>query len=166
VPAIPPSANIASTPPKPSATPSPRAGVSFSSEVAKCATSTVNSGVIAFRTEASAPVICPCASTNSVKGTALFKSPITNSAGHNARGGSAAPFRRTTPHRISAARPTRPQTTVKGGRPASASSLNKKDPPHKRDRVQSKSQSLPRIRVLHGAGIAEPAPGHDPEVAA
>ena len=68
-------------------------------------------------------------------------------AGHIPRGGAAVPDPSNTPHRMTDASATRPQTTLMGGSPASASSTKRNDPPHKRDKVQSMIQSVRRIPV-------------------
>ena len=73
----------------PPPTPAARAGVSRSSRVSACASSTVKSGVLAFRIAATPEAIWVWLQTNSVKGTALFRSPIPRKAASTAgvRGG-------------------------------------------------------------------------------
>jgi hypothetical protein len=72
------------TPRRPSSTPPSRCGVIFSSRVSKCASTTVNSGVVAFRIAARPPVIRVCPQKIRLNGIRLLSAPITKNAAQRA----------------------------------------------------------------------------------
>ena len=73
------------TPAKPVITPVSRCAVIRSSEVSQWATTTVNSGVVAFKIEATPDAICACPYTIRLNGSTLFNSAMTKNARHMAK---------------------------------------------------------------------------------
>ena len=135
------------TPRKPTTVPAPFAGVMRSSRVSAWARATVNSGVVALRIAARPPVISVCPQTIRVKGIRLLSAPMTKKARHSrAPRGSARPAARARASSASAPIATRANTTLSGGRPSSASSAKKNEPPQSSERV---------IRSAHSVGFME-----------
>jgi hypothetical protein len=126
----------------PVVTPETFPALSFSSRVRACATSTVNSGIVAFRIEARLPVISVCAQTIRLKGITLLIAPMNSNASQTfGDPGIDSPLSRTITHSTIAASPTRPRTTVNGPKPSSATSTKKNDPPQSTDRETRSSHS-------------------------
>lgn len=142
---------IATTPPKPAATPMARRGVSFSSAVSQCATSTVKSGAIALRIDARPLAICACPQTISEKGMMLLGVPIARTARHAAAlAGMAIPATVRNIASAAAASSTRSATMVKVGSPAMATPMKKNDPPHSTESATSIAQSPAAMVRLTG----------------
>ncbi len=68
---------ITTTPAKPSTSPATRPGVIFSSWVTKCATTTVNSGMVALKMDARPLAMCVCPQKRRLKGMTLLMTPMT-----------------------------------------------------------------------------------------
>ena len=130
------------TPAKPLMIPTTRPRVSLSSAVARCATMTVNSGVVALRIEASPLAMCVWLHTIRLNGTTLLRKPMPASAAQaEAPRGSRRPIALATRMSTSAPSPTRAHTMVSGGSSNSATLLKKNEPPHNTDSSTSSSHS-------------------------
>jgi len=130
------------TPKKPRPTPTALRSVSRSSRKASAATSTPKIAVEALRIAAS-PVSMLCwPQVMSVKGRALFSNPMTKSAPQvlTLRGGRY-PIGRSTAQSTSAAPAMRIATTVRTGVSATATLIDRKEPPQIRARRPIWSQA-------------------------
>ena len=117
------------TPRKPIRTPKRRPPFIFSSEVIKCATATVNKGVVALRIDATLEATCAWPQTIRLNGTMLFKIPIPPKANQIFRLlGIFWPLRLTINKSVNEAKATRPTTMVNVGNSLTATPLKKKDP--------------------------------------
>ena len=105
-----------------------------SSRVMKCATKSVNRGVVAFRIEARPEAIWVWPQKIRPKGTRLFIRPIAAKLRHGvpARNSSLPAMARTTLS-ATAAKATRQKTTDSGGSSANATLAKKNEPPHRMD---------------------------------
>src|SRR5579859_6041735 len=96
--------------------------------------------------------------TIKVNGTTLLRIPMTINDPHN-RGDLGIGSRRTTSNRFSnsAASPTRPRTTVKGGNSATSTLKNKNEQPQSADSTRSNIHSqAPMTSAFCGAGMPIP----------
>lgn len=108
-------------PASPRITPASPAAVMGSSRVRKCAVTTVNNGVVAFRIAASPPAIWVWPQTMRVNGMALLRTPMIARAIHTSRPrGSCQPSTSAAPCRHSAPIATLSATIVNGGNAVSA----------------------------------------------
>ncbi len=136
--------SIATTPAKPTATPAALPAVRRSSGVRRCAMSTVNSGVVAFRMAAKPLAMWCWPQTKRAKGTALLSSPMPRNAAQSP--GARGMRTRSAAQSTSAAMPTRATTMVKEGSSRTATPLKKNDPPHSTDSAKSMAHSTAPIR--------------------
>ena len=127
------------------------AAVSFSSRVAKWATSAVKIGVVALRIEARPLAMWVWPQKISVNGSALLRRPSTAKAGPaRASGARLSPVTRAKTARIAAAMATRPSAKVSGGKSSTATLAKKNEPPHSTDRKIRSSQSAADIDSFFG----------------
>ena len=126
------------TPANASAIPANRSAVNRSTPK-PASTSTVITGVAAFRIAASPLVTRVSAQANSANGMTLLSKPITRKARH---GISIRPPRsRTSAYSTGTASAVRPSTMVKVGKSAASTRNSRNAPPHGSDSVTSKSQA-------------------------
>src|ERR1700732_4817526 len=137
------------TPRNPTKTPSKRLPVSFSSLVNRCATTTVDIGVVAFRIAASPEAMWVWPQTTRQNGTALLRRLIPKNARQvDQSAGIRFPIALTSAFRMIAAKPTRRNTIVSGGNALPWTPAKKNDPPHNTDNSNSASHSLRSMRRL------------------
>jgi hypothetical protein len=143
---------IVTTPASPNSSPATRPALSFSSVVAKCATKTVNSGVVALRMAASPLGMWVWPQKMRLNGITLFSSPIgTNIIHAAALAGMVMPVIRASSTSVVAASATRQSATVSGGSSATAILAKKNEPPHSTERMSSSIQSTVEIVSRAGA---------------
>jgi hypothetical protein len=134
------------TPISPTITPATRRTMSFSSPAAAI-TTTVNSGVVALRIEASPLGMVVCPITISENGSTLLnKATAKNGRQPEIPFGNGRRKARSSGSRINAASATRSRTNVKGGNSRSTTPLKKNDPPHSTESAASSDQSRTSIR--------------------
>ena len=108
----------------------------------KCAMTTVNIGVVAFKMEASPDAMLCCPQTIRKNGMALFNIPMPRKVSQTSLPwGRAIPRARMIAHNTDAASPTRHSTITSGGSSDTAISTKKNDPPHRMDKANSISHS-------------------------
>src|SRR3954468_5906883 len=138
------------TPARPSATPAKRRSRKASSPAAAI-TITVNSGVVAFRIDASPLGMKVWPITISENGMTLLKSPIaTNGFQPLTPFGNRMPWIRSSGSRMAAPSATRKSTNVSGGNSRSAAPLQKNEPPQSTESTASSDQSRASIRLSFG----------------
>ena len=102
----------------------------------------MKSGVVAFRIEARPLAISVWPQKIRLNGMRLFSPPMIRKAPQaRYEVGMRKPRARTTRLSATAARPTRPSTTVNGRRSASATSAKKNEPPQRTESATSSSHS-------------------------
>ena len=130
----------------PMTTPATRCASSLSSPAAAI-TSTVNSGVVAFRIEANPLETSVCPVTISENGSTLLSSAMAKKGFQPATvRGNRILYAHSTGRRIRAASATRSSTTVSGGSSRSTMPLKKNEPPHSTESTASSDQSLMSMR--------------------
>src|SRR3954451_18813413 len=138
------------TPARPSATPATRRSRKASSPAAAI-TITVNSGVVAFRTDASPLGMKVWPITISENGMTLLRSPIvTNGFQPVTPLGKPTPWIWSSGSRMAAPSATRINTSVSGGNSSSAAPLKKNEPPQRTESTASSDQSRASIRLSFG----------------
>jgi len=120
---------------------------SFSSRVARCATTAPNNGVVALRMAARPLAICTWPHTISTNGTTLLSSAMPSMARRPARSNwSARPCSASSRCNAVAANATRANTIESGGTSPTATPIKKNEPPHKTERASSSAQVRASMR--------------------
>jgi hypothetical protein len=138
------------TPERPNATPATRRSRKASSPAAAI-TITVNSGVVAFRIDASPLGMKVWPTTISENGMTLLRSPIATNGFQPAMPlGKPMPWIRSSGSRMAAPSATRKSTSVSGGNSCSAAPLKKNEPPQRTESTASSDQPRASIRLSFG----------------